>query len=80
MNRLRAFKVKSACEMSLLLDCLLRILGTTASPELATVEISSANVISLLVSAYSPIFRSVKVLSLDISGMHKPVDLLPHLH
>jgi len=80
MNRLRSFKTKCACEMSPLLDRLLRILGTTASAELTTVEINSANVISFLLPAYSPIFRSVKVLVLDGSGMHGPVDLLPHLH
>jgi len=78
--RLRSFKIKCACEMSPLLDRLLRILGTTASAELTTVEINSANVISFLVPVYSPIFRSVKVLFLDTSGMHNPVDLLPHLH
>jgi len=66
--------------MSPLLDRLLRILGTTASPELTTVEINSANVISFLFPTYSPIFRSVKVLFLDNSGTHDPVDLLPHLH
>jgi len=80
MSRLETFKVNCACEMSPLLDFLLRILGTTASPELTTVEIRSANVISFLLPAYSPIFRSVKVLFLDVSGMHSPVDLLPHLH
>jgi len=80
MNCLRSFKIKSACEMSPLLDRLLRILGTTASAELSTVEINSANVISFLVSTYPPFFRSIKVLFLDISGTHDPVDLLPHLH
>jgi len=80
MSRLRSFEIKCPCEMSPLLDRLLRILGTTASPELTTVEIPSANVISFLVPAYSPIFRSVKVLFLNISGTHDPVDLLPHLH
>jgi len=80
MNRLRSFKIKSACEMSPLLERLLRILGTTANTGLSTVEINSANVISFLVPTYSPIFRSVKVLFLDISGRHDPVDLLPHLH
>ena len=43
-------------------------------------EINSGNVISFLAPRYSPIFRSVKVLVLDISGTHDPVDLLPHLH
>jgi len=80
MSRLKTFRVKRACEMSPLFDHLLRILGTTASPGLTTVEIIPANVISFLVPAYSPIFRSVKVLFLDISGTHDPVDLLPHLH
>jgi hypothetical protein len=50
MSRLRTFKIKSACEMSPLLDRLLRILGTSASGELTTVEINSANVISFLAS------------------------------
>ena len=45
MSRLRTFKIKCACEMSPLLDHLLRILGTTASAELTTIEINSANVI-----------------------------------
>jgi len=58
----------------------LHILATTASAELTTVEIHSAIVISSLVPVYSPIFRAVKVLFLDISGKHDPVDLLPHLH
>ena len=80
MSQLKTFTVKSACKMSPLLDRLLRILGTTAGPELTTVEINSENVISFLTPAYSPIFRSVKVLTLDISAAHNPVDLLPHLH
>jgi len=80
MSRLKTFKVKSACEISPFLDSLLRILGTTASPQLTTVEINPANVISFLAPAYPLIFRSVKVLTLDISGRHNPVDLLPHLH
>jgi len=80
MSRLETFKVNRPCEMSPLLDRLLRILGTTASAELTTMEIRSANVISFLLPAYSPIFRSVKFLVLDGSGMHDPVDLLPHLH
>jgi len=80
MSWLKTFKVKSACEMSPLLDRLLHILGTTASPELTTVEVNSVNVISFLAPAYTPIFRSLKVLTLDLSGRHNPVDLLPHLH
>jgi len=80
MSRFKTFKVKCACEMSPLLDRLLRILGTTASPELTTVEINSANVISFLVPAYPSIFHSVRVLCLDISATNDPVDLLPHLH
>jgi len=80
MSRFRTFKVKTVCEASPLLNRLLHILGTTASPELTTVEINSANVISFLAPAYLPFFRSVKVLTLDISGRHNPVDLLPHLH
>ena len=46
MSRLRTFKLKRACEMSQLLDRL--FLGTTASKELATFEIYSANVMSFL--------------------------------
>jgi hypothetical protein len=80
MSRLRAFKIKSACEMSPLLDHLLRILGTTASEELETIEIKSENVVSYLFPAHSSIFHSVKVLTLDTPGMPNPVDLLPHLH
>jgi hypothetical protein len=80
MSRLRTFKIKSACETSPLLDHILRILGTTASEELTTVEIKSANVILFLVPTYSSIFHSVKVLSLDTPGLPNPVDLLPHLH
>jgi len=80
MSQLETFKVKCTCKMSPLLDRLLCNLGTTASPELTTVEINSANAISFLLPAYSAIFRSVKVLFLDISGTHNPVDLLPHLH
>jgi len=79
MSQLKTFTVRSACKVSPLLDRLLRILATTAGPKRTTVEINSSNVISLL-PAYSPIFRSVKVLVLDISGTHEPVDLLPHLH
>jgi hypothetical protein len=80
MSRLRTFKIKSACEMSPLLDHILRILGTTASEELTTVEINSPNVISFLVPTHSSIFHSVKVLSLHTPGLPNPVDLLPHLH
>jgi len=80
MSCLRTFKIKCACEMSPLLDHLLHILSTTASEGLATVEINSANVISLLVPTYSSIFHSVSVLSLDTPGLRNPVDLLPHLH
>jgi len=80
MNRIRIFKIKSACEMSPLLDRLLRILGKSASRELATVEINSPSVISFLAPTYPSIFHSVKVLSLDTPGLRSPVDLLPHLH
>ena len=80
LSRLRTFKIKSACERSPLLDRLLRILGTSASEELTTIEIHSPNVISFLAPTYSSIFNSVKVLSLDALGLHNPVDLLPHLH
>jgi hypothetical protein len=80
MSRLRTFKIKSACETSPLLDHILRILGTTASGELTTVEINSANVISFLVPTHSSIFHSVRVLSLDTPGLPNPADLLPHLH
>jgi hypothetical protein len=80
MNRLRTFRIKSPCEMSPLVDWLLRILGTTASRELTTVEINSSNVVAFLVPTYSPIFRSVTVLSLDTPGLRNPIDLLPHLH
>jgi hypothetical protein len=80
MSRLRTFKIKSACETSPLLDHILRILGTTASEALTTVEIKSANVISFLVPTHSSIFHSVRVLSLNTPGLPNPVDLLPHLH
>ena len=79
MNRLRTFKIKCPCEMSPLLERLLRILGTTASGELTTVEINSSSVISFLAPAYLSIFHSVKVLSLDTPGLPNPVDILPHL-
>jgi len=80
MSHLRTFKLKSPCEMSPLLERLLRILGTSASGELRTVEIRSADAMSFLVPNYSSIFRSVTVLSLDAQGLRTPVDLLPHLH
>ena len=80
MSRLRTFKIKRPCEMSPLLERLLRILGTSASGELTTVEIHSADVISFLVPTYPSIFHSVTVLSLDAPGLRNPVDLLPHLH
>jgi hypothetical protein len=80
MSRLRTLTIKCACEMSPLLDRLLRILGNTASRELTTVTINSSIVISFLVPTYSSIFRSVTVLSLDAPGLPNPVDLLPHLH
>ena len=80
MSRLRTLKIKCPCEMSPLLEHLLRILSTSASGELTTVEIRSANVISFLVLTYPSIFHSVTVLSLDALGLRNPVDLLPHLH
>jgi len=80
MNRLRIFRINRVCEMSPLLDRLLRMLGTSASGELTTVEINSANVISFLAPTYSSMFRSVKVLCLDTPRLHNPVDILPHLH
>ena len=80
MSRFTTFKIKSTCETSPLLNSLLHILGTTASPVLTTVEINSPNAISFLAPAYSSIFHSVKVLSLNTPGLHNPVDLLPHLH
>jgi hypothetical protein len=80
MNRIRTFRIKCACEMSPLLDYLLRILGTSASRELTTVEINSPSVISFLVPTYSAVFHSIKVLCLDTPGLPNPVDLLPHLH
>ena len=80
LSRLRTFKIKSACEMSPLLDLLLRILGTSASEELTTVEINSPSVLLFLAPTYPCIFNSVKVLSVDAPGLLNPVDLLPHLH
>ena len=80
MSRLRTFKIKYPCEMSPLLDHLLRILGNTASRELTTVTINSANVVSFLVPTFFSIFRSVTLLSLDTPGLRNPVDLLPHLN
>ena len=79
MSRLRTFRIKCACETSPLLDRLLSILGTSASGDLTTVQINSANVVSFLVPTYSSIFRSVTVLSLDAPGLPNSVDLLPHL-
>ena len=81
MSRLRTFKIKRPCKMSPLLERLLRILGTTSSGELTTVEINSLSVISFLAPTYPSIFHSVKVLSLDNTlGLPNLVDLLPHLH
>src|SRR5258706_13047516 len=80
MSCLRTFKFKSACEMSPLLDHLLRILGESASGELTTVEINSPSVISFLAPTYPSIFNSIKVLSLDPPGLRNPVDFLPPLH
>ena len=80
LSRLRTFRIKSACEMSPLLDRLLCILGTSASEELTTIEINSPHVISFLAPTYSSIFNSVKSLSIDVPRSHNPVDLLPHLH
>ena len=85
MSRLRTFKIKCSCEMSPLLERLLSILGTTASKELTTIEINSANMISFLVPTYSSIFRFVQDLRLDTPRLDtprlpNPVDLLPHLH
>ena len=65
MSRLRTLTIKCPCEMSALLERLLRILGNTTSGELMTVTINSAIVISFLVPIYSSIFRSVTMLSLD---------------
>ena len=79
MDRFTTFKIKSACEASHFLNGLLCILGTTARA-LITVEINSANVISFLYPAYTSMFHSIKVLSLDTPGIPSPVDLLPHLH
>ena len=79
MSRLRTFRIKCPCEMSPLLERLLRIFGTTASEELATVEINSPSVMSFLAPTYTSIFHSVKVLSLDTPGLPNPVDILPHL-
>jgi hypothetical protein len=80
MSRLRTLIIKCPCEMTTLLDRLLRIIGNTASRELSTVTINSSTVISFLVPTYSSIFHSVTVLSLDAPGLPNPVDLLPHLH
>ena len=79
MSRLRTFNIRCHCEMSPLLERLLRILGTTTSGELTTVEINSPSVISFLAPTYPSIFHSIKVLSLDTPGLPNPVDFLPHL-
>ena len=78
--RIRTFRIKSACEMSPLLDRVLRILGKSASRELTTVEINSPSVISFLAPTYPSTFNSIKVLSLHTRGLRNPVDLLPHLY
>ena len=80
MTRLRTFIIKCPCEMSPLLERLLRILGTTASRELTIMEIHSPSVISFLAPTYPSIFHSIKVLSLDTPRLPNPVDFLPHLH
>ena len=81
MSSFTTFKIKSTCNTSHspLLDHLLVILGTAARA-LITVEINSANVISLLSRSYPSMFHSIKVLSLNTPGIPNPVDLLPHLH
>ena len=79
MSRLRTFKIKCPCEMSPLLERLLSILGTTASEELAIIEINSPSVISFLAPTYPSLFHSIKVLRLDTPHLPNPVDLLPHL-
>ena len=79
MGRVRILKIKYPCEMSPLLERLLRILGTTASEELTTVEINSPSVISFLGPTYPSLFHSIKELSLDTPGLPNPVDILPHL-
>jgi hypothetical protein len=80
MEHVRIFKIKRACEISPLLHHILRILGSTASAELTTVEINSANVISFLLGpAYLSIFHSITVLCIETLGMRQPVDLLLHL-
>ena len=80
LSHLRTFKIKHDCEMSPLLDRLLRILGTTASAELTTVEINSGNaVLFLLTPVHSSVFNFIKVLCLDTPVMSESVDLLPHL-
>ena len=80
LNCLRTLVIKCPCEMSPLLEHLLRILGNTASRELTVITINSPIVLSFLVPTYSSIFRSVIVLALDAQGLHNPVELLPHLH
>jgi len=51
MDRLRTLVIKCPCEMSPLLEHLLRIVGNTASRELTTVIINSPTVISFLLGA-----------------------------
>ena len=80
MSRLRTLNIKCPCDMSPLLERLLRILGTTASRELTIMEIHSPSVISFLAPTYPSIFHSIKVLSLDTLRLPNPVDFLPHLH
>ena len=80
MSCLQVLIIKCPCEMSPLLERLLRILGNAAGGELTTVTVNSGVVISFLVLNHSSIFRSVTVLSLDTPGLRNPVDLLPHLH
>jgi len=81
MDRLRTFNtIKCPCEMSPLLEHLLRILGTAANGELTAVEINSPSVILFLAPTYPCIFHSVTVLCLHTPGLLDPVDLLPHIH
>ena len=80
MRRFTAFKIKSACETSPLLDGLLHILGKTSGSELTTMEINAPNVISFLAPAYPSIFHSLKFLSLNAPRIPSPIDFLPHLH
>jgi len=80
MNHLRTSRIKYPCEMSPLLEHLLRILVTAANGELTAIEINSPSVISFLAPTYPSIFHSVTVLCLHTPGLLDPVDLLPHLH